>query len=776
MKLPCLWLVLGFVLGVVIQPWLAIPRMILGLIFLAGLPFLWLVRGKKFFLALFTLHLAILGIFYADLDLKRPEHAIEHWTGSERLSLEGIVKTQPDVKTHGKRVIVSFVLASKNLLQWKAKNQREFHETAGDVQVFLFNPSLIPDYGDRLRLWGMLERPKEISNPGEFDYGKYLAQQEIFSIFKGFGEKSIRRLRTGEGSAFLRMIEKWRTAIEQRIDRLFAGKDQAEFNPSAELFKALILGKRKGIPDELRDDFMKTGTSHLLAISGMNITMIAGTFYFVLLLFRLEQKIAAACALVMVMIYVFIAGFGIPVQRAGWMVGTSFLAFLLERERNSLNTFFLAFFLLLIFNPSVLTNLSFQLSFISVFSLIWMLRAWPDRWMWKELAGQTLAVMAGTFPLVIYYFNIVSFSSLLANLGAIPLFDLAMVHGMIALALGRIPWIGILFVKTASMFLDLALQWIHFLAKARWGYYFLKTPSLFHLIFYYALIGIFFSSGMMRRRWILWFRAGIAGLWLATAGAFFWKAGTPDFSLTLLAAGKNEIAHLQFPRNNHWLINTGRAFPSNQGEWLVDPYLRKMGIKHLEAVMMTDFYAKHWGGLPTLVRNFSIGCLFYPGGLRLPDTVQGSKKWRVNRVPVSHAGKMNIGGGGQIEILEVVEGRILLEISFEGRHFLFLPAVSDKILDALKKNRAALSAADVLILPALGKGEGLPSGFFEGLFEMTDPQAAAIAGENEALKNFFQERDIPLYETGRLGALTFTVDANTLHIESFRTPRVAGLQ
>ncbi|MBI3313197.1 MAG: ComEC/Rec2 family competence protein [Candidatus Omnitrophica bacterium] len=741
MNFPCFWLVLGFIFGIVVQPWLQVPRIVLAALFLLGLPFLWISRGRKFFLILFSFHLAILGIFYADFDSQKPSQAIEQWVGTDRLSLEGMVKTQPEIKVHGKRRVVSFVLSSKNLMRREESEQKSFHETKGDVQVFLFNPELVPNYGDRVRLWGILEKPRAVLNPGEFDYGKYLAQQEITALFKGFGEKSIRIIRVTEGIMFRRVIEKWRLAMDQRIDHLFKRSIQSNFDLGSELFKALILGKRKGIPDELRDDFMKTGTSHLLAISGLNITLIAGTFSFFLLLLRWEQKIAAACGLGMVIVYVFIAGI-----------------------------FFLALFLLLIFDPGVLFNLSFQLSFISVFSLIWIFRVWPGRVLWKEWFGQTLAVMVGTFPIAIYYFNIFSFSSIFANLGAIPLFHLAMVSAIMALLIGDIPFLGFLAVKCGLFFLHLGVAWIHLLAKAAWGYSFLRSPSLLHLVFYYIFLGIFFGLKAVSRPWISWLRAGVMGLWLITAGAFFLYPEDPAFSLTILAAGKNEIAHIRFSGRHHWLINAGRAFPSNQGQWLVDPYLRKMGIKDLEAVMMTDLSAKHWGGLPAVLRNFSVRSFIYPQTALFPKTSAGPiRLGRTHRLPALRGKKINIEGAGQIEILEVVDGRVLFRVSAGQKHFLFLPGLNENILSALKKYRDALFAADALIFPAIGKWHEnrLPE-FLGELFEMTDPEMALISGESQELKDFLQDRDIPLWETSRLGALTLRIEKGFLRVDAFR--------
>jgi len=200
MKIPFFWMALGFCIGILAHDWFLFSPHWVWAVLLFGFPFLWLSRNQKFFIFLLLTQFALLGYLYSYAAYKRPPNAIEAWSHADRMSLEGIVHTSPEIKTQGKKVTVSFVLSSRNLMH-KQNGLRSFHKTQGDVQVFLFNPSRIPEFGDRVRMWGELETPREILNPGEFDYGKYLAERKIYVVFRGFGKNSLRIMRHGE--AFL---------------------------------------------------------------------------------------------------------------------------------------------------------------------------------------------------------------------------------------------------------------------------------------------------------------------------------------------------------------------------------------------------------------------------------------------------------------------------------------------------------------------------------------------------------------------------------------------
>ncbi len=783
MRAPALWLALGFGLGIVVETLVPFPALGVGAFFLFMLPVLWASRGRHPFLILLILTLSSLGFLYARLDSKRPPHAVEQWSGSQ-MSLEGIVRTEPEIKTHGKKRTVSFVLSSQNLIKGvkpychsdhpkgceesktersfgpvgrrmteNEQHRREFFDTQGNVQVFLFQPGVIPSPGDRVRIWGKLEQARPILNPGGFDYGKYLAQNKIYALFNGYGARSLRVLEN-QASGWQRLLFDFRRRLAKKINQVYEGD-------TAELFKALILGWRKNISSPLREDFLKTGTTHLLAISGLNITLVAGNVYLLMIFVRASQKAAAGIALVTALGYVILADSGIPVERAGWMAAAIFVALLFEREQHFLNSFFFAFFMLLCFKPKSLFQVSFQLSFLSVFSLVFLVPSFFRRHQWKEALGHSLAVMAGTFPLVIYYFYIFSPVSILANFLAVPLFNMALLTGFLSLGLSYIPVVGAGLIKISTWLLEAGVVWIHYWAGAKEGFIYLVPPSLKHLLIYYVLLALLYLLKFSKRTFPYFVRPLVASLWLVSAGAFFLPQTAPDFNFVLLAAGKNDIAHLQWGRKMHWLINTGRGKPSDQAQWILTPYLRHEGINHLSGILLTDFYARHTGGLGNVSSNFTFDYLVYPAVQPLElKAIPSKMPRRVRKIPFYGTGNIRMKAKSDIRILALVKGQMILGIRHGSWEFLYLPFLGEETFTALKSQRDFLEGVDVVILSSSFKIQSAASGgpLYEELFGLVHPKWVVSPVSHALLKDYLNRQGIGYFALPELGAIQFTVE------------------
>ncbi len=708
------------------------------------LPVLILLRGRKTFFTLFLTGLFLFGGLYAQVRSVQPQQTISAWASGNKVSLQGWVRSAPEIKINGKRRTISFILESENVL-FRSRTGKEFHEAGGRVQIFLFNPGEIPAVGDHVRLWGDWDQPAPAQNPGEFDYAKYLAERKIFSVLNGYGRPALRILKPHARYPALRWVEAWRTRVSALIDRTF--KPEA-----AALLQALILGKRKGIDPVLREDLMKTGTAHLLAISGLHITLVAGGIYTLLIFLRIGQRRAAVITLTVIGIQIVLAGWGIPVQRAGWMAGTVFMALLLDREPHFLNTFFLAFVMLVLIEPMSLTQLSFQLSFLSVFSLVYVLPEALARWKWKESLTRSLAVLIGTFPVIAHYFNIFSPVSLLANVLAIPLFHLALLNGFLALLLHALPWVSSCLSWASGYFLALGTAWIQWLAQLRWGYWYVPQPSALQIALYYTLLA---AALLLRTKNAFRWRLGSATAWglcLLTAATFFWKGGDPPFVLTVLAAGRNEIMHLELPDRKHWLINAGRNFPSDQGRWLVVPYLRSKGINTLSGVILTDGYKRHTGGLRSLTANLATHYLLYSKKAENDfRSVERELSHKINRAPFFQKARIQ-QAGGEIRILGLIKKQALVQINYKDWHFLFLPALDLTALQELQRHSDALGQIDILILPAAPGGS---DGDIKRLFEWMDPDFIVTYDASENLKLRSAERDIGLLDLKKQGAVSF---------------------
>ncbi|MBN1687939.1 MAG: ComEC/Rec2 family competence protein [Candidatus Omnitrophica bacterium] len=782
MRVPFFWISLGFVTGVFLCEFVHVSMWWLFLMSLSFIPFLWVLRGKRFFLPIFMISLCLLGFVRGKMFSWASDPPVESFAGLTRVSLEGIVVSPPEVKSQGKKKTVSFVLDSKNIVR-KISGRKEFFKVTGRVQVFLFQPEEIPDFADRLRIYGHLDYPYPVTNPGGFDYGHYLKQRGIQVVLKAYGRSSSRRIASANPWNALRLLHSARRKIAVRLNGLFSPEH-------ASVFRALILGDRKQLDPQIRDDFIKTGTAHLLAISGLHIILLSGSFYLALMALGCDQKLSAFLSLGVILFYAAIAGWGIPVQRAGWMGGLSFLALLLERERNSLNTFFMAFFFLVFIDPKNLFHWSFHLSFLSVFSLILFLRREFETWRWSEAVMNTLAVLAGTFPVVICYFHIFSPISLAANFIAIPVFHLALLGAFLSLGLGFLPWIGSFLTGFSSTCIQFVLFWIHQCAGLEWGYAYLPSPSSFQIGLYYFGLGLLvagygfrfkakkegdFLPGfrkplkMITNRWGLSF---LWSFWLCVLVGFFYPRPAPLFSGTLFSAGKNQILHLQFEDSNHWLVNAGRGFPSDQGQWILAPYLREKGIKTLTGVVLTDLMKKHTGGLATILRNFSIQYLIYPEGLDsiFRNVLPYEMQREVNRATIRPGEVIRFEKDEKIRAVHFQGNQMFYLLEVKGWRFLVIPNL-DEAPRFGERDFTTLDRIDVLVMPPL---RGSDQKVFEEMIDVFQPKVILTPESDESLSRIAVGSGSFFFDTKTYGAVTLTLDKNVradkrvpLRIESF---------
>lgn len=755
MRRPFFWPALGLGAGTLVGKTFSLPAAFLFPFLLFLFPFLWVLRGRRSFLPLLALAFFALGILRIQHTLRFSSHHVRSFAQGEWGSLEGKVVSFPELKQKGRRKIYSFILKAENLVY-----QRRFFETVGTVQVFLFNPPDRVSYGSRVRLRGKLNLPRESRNPGEFNYRKFLAEQGIHAVFEAYGPHSLKILSPPPRGPEVLMagLQSLRDHLSHQLEFLFPP-------PLSALLKALILGIRKDLPEELREDFIKTGTAHLIAISGMNITLVAGSAFLILICLGFPQKGAALGGLLGTIIYVFLSGAGIPVVRAGWMTSLFFTGLLLEREKDLLNTLFFAFFAILIVDPRALFQASFQLSFLSVFFLIQLSRRWDGR----EGADlfQTGIVLVGTFPLCVSYFSVFSWTSLFANLLAVPFFHLGVMGGMASLLIGKTPLLGSLAVRLSSLCLKMGLAWIHFWAEKSWGYFYLRPPSWPLILFYYTSLALAFFALRLEKRTLL--RTFSFSLWLLAAAFFFIPPREERFLFTVLAAGQNEVFHAEFPGRRHWLVNAGRTAPSNQAKWILTPFLRKKGAKHLQGIIFTDSSSRHTGGLGTLMENFSVRSILFPA--LTPSPWRGSKRVKhFLEQPLFRGDKVPFDKEGGFEVLEVIEGKIFLMIDYQGKKFLFIPTWKSEVLRKALPRLKELSFVDVLIFPA--SPPSLPVSLGREILSEVLPHWVVFPGKPVREADFLEtlkKEEIPFFFLSETGALCFEVRGGELSMTPFHS-------
>src|SRR5208282_2104886 len=214
-------------------------------------------------------------------------------------------------------------------------------------------------YGTRLRILAKLHPARNYRNPGAFDYEGYLRDNGI-SVLGSTEALDIERLPGFSGS----WIELWRTRVHASIIRKIHELWPAS---QASLMDAMVLGEESFLRNATRTEYQRSGTYHVLVVSGMNLSILAFAIFWLLRQFRVDPAVAAVTTVVVSFAYAFVVGVGPPVWRAALMLATYLGARLLYRERNMMNAIGAAALGVLIVDPRALFGASFQLTFLAVF-------------------------------------------------------------------------------------------------------------------------------------------------------------------------------------------------------------------------------------------------------------------------------------------------------------------------------------------------------------------------------------------------------------------------
>jgi competence protein ComEC len=324
----------------------------------------------------------------------------------------------------------------------------ETDDGATRLRLVWRNPGITLHHGDRVTVHGRYHPPRGGLNPGGFDYATYLEHQGIDLAGTIVGAQSVTLLEFGDVSLRWRVwnhIDHWRTGIREAAI-------QSVRQPALGVVLGMIIGERGYIEQELQDWFMATGTVHLLSISGSHLGLVAAVVYGVVrfLIVRLPttlvltitrrltiSQLAILCTWPAVAWYTLLAGAELATVRSLVMITMAMGAVWLGHDRHLHHTMAVALLLILWHDPRAIFDISFQLSFLSVFvmiQLIGIIGSWDKEPTQSENEWGSRAILYGakalsfsavltltTFPVVAFYFNQVPWLGVVTNLAAIPL-------------------------------------------------------------------------------------------------------------------------------------------------------------------------------------------------------------------------------------------------------------------------------------------------------------------------------------------------------------------
>ena len=439
------------------------------------------VLHRNFFVFFFILFLSFsFGICRVVIDngMSLSYQVYQDSVGKE-LIFEGVVVEEPDLRDKTTNLIV------------------ELSNEKGHLFLLRTNPYKEFNYGDKLSVKGILERPEPFETDGRiFDYDKFLAKDKIYYLMNF---PNIKVLSSRNGNMVKASILSLKKTYLENINMLIP-------EPAAALAGGITVGSKQALGGKLKDDFRTTGIIHIVVLSGYNVVLIASFMERLFLIF--PPWLGRIFASIGIVLFAIMTGGTATVVRSSAMGLLVILAKSTARTYAALRALFIVAFLMLLWNPKILvSDISFQLSFIATFALIVgmplveeRLKGVPSVFQLKDLLTATVATYIGVLPLILYYMGDLSFVSIPVNLLVLPTIAPAMLTSFLTSVIAMFSITAALpFSYLSYLLLEYTLTVVDFFARFKLAAVHLPAFSFWWVVGAYVLLAAIVVSVLRNR-------------------------------------------------------------------------------------------------------------------------------------------------------------------------------------------------------------------------------------------------------------------------------------
>ena len=659
--------------------------------------------------------------------------------------------------------------------------------TSGDVKVSLRGQLAGVSHGDRVRILGWV-RPLDPANPAS----RYDASKGIVARMSAAGPSTVRVEQENPGS-FLRFLYAIKQSFRNQIDTYFTGD-------KATVLKATLLGDRERLGRRLGGIFNKSGTTHILAISGLHVGIVYAAAIWLCRMLLIERWPRRMIVLGAVLSYAVMVGLRPATVRAALMISLFELGDALRYYRDPINAVAATALVILAAAPQHLFEAGFQLTFVAVLGIILfrkdivqLMRRKPDDFerlvdpefqsRWRRMAntlrsaattgvGVCAAATLAVAPLQMYYFNIVTPVSIFATAILVPI-------------IGSLIWIGFVFLALASFLPALAgvvayvlggIVWVftatvELASAAPLGHVFVAPPPA-------GLIWLFYAALLVvaARRWL---RISGAASALAPACALClyvgWRALVcpgPELAATFIDVRHG--ASVVVTKGPHTIVydcGSGTPFSTyDVGRGPVAQRLWQMGVKRIDVLLLSHTDADHVNGVLSLIERFPVGRIVANRTFRADEIGAAlTRAFEARGIPFSESGDGGeiVLGDMRVEILwpprrgtpwrltAVNDRSLVARITSDGRSLLLTGDIEQPGMGGLLAIRKDIEA-DVLYVPHHGADEPVLAEFVRAV----RPKIAVISdaqwspGSRESESEIKALKNTPTYRTSRDGTIT----------------------
>lgn len=645
--------------------------------------------------------------------------------------------------------------------------------------------------GQKIEITGVIQPPRAPAVEGEFDYRAYLERQEIYyqlSVASTNDWKTVGDFRPPP------LSEKFFSWAQKVLQRGLPLEDEP-----LRLVWAMTLGWKTALTDEVSAPFMRSGTMHIFAISGLHIALIAGILVALLRVMQLPRGWCGVVVIPLIWFYTAATGWQPSAIRSTIMMTIIIAGWSLRRPSDLLNSLAASAFIILIWDPQQLFQASFQLSFFVVLSIALLMPVFqkyrekilrPDPLLPLELRSEwrqrldfplnfatgalatSLAAFLGSLPLVAYYFHLVTPISLFANFIIVPLSSLALMANLGSLFCGNwFPFAGELFNHAGWLFMKWMVSSSHWFASAPGGFFNVPAPSIFICAIYYALLFTLLNGWLLlpRKRLLTILLAMIALL----AGAWNWRAESRSAKISILPLSGGDAVFVDCPgRSDDLLVDCGNELAV---QFTLEPFLRAQGVNSIANLILTHGDLRHVGGTERVEQSFTVRKI----STSIVPFKSIAYREIISRLRNQPERWKPLGNGDTFgawtvlhpvnsdEFSQADDKAIVLRGSVFGKKILLLSDLGRRGQNALLERHEDLRA-DIVVSGLPAQGEPLSDALLKkiqpGLIIITDCEFPATARAPRKLRERLSKQTARVIYCRDVGAVALKFDPDGFHI------------
>lgn len=480
------------------------------------------------------------------------------------------------------------------------------------VSLYQKEPMPIATYGVQTVAAGKLALPHSYGNPGLIDGSAALRREGI----------TARMLISDGRIAFEANVERhWQDTLAGWRESVISRMGKAMPPDNAALLVGTLFGGYSGIPRNIVESFTTTGLVHILSVSGTHIALVAGVILWLASILRMRLGAAAFLAAMAIVLYALISGGTPPVIRSAVMGVIGLAAIGLGREKDAPTALMLTAFSMLIYQPEIVYDISFQLSFGATAGLIFLYAKtfkrldFLPRWLASPFAV-TLAAQLGVLPFIAWYFANFSLSAFIANILVVPIIEVAVVIGLFTAVLGAVfPPANLLWIACSSL-IDVVVLVTQKLAAIPGASVYIPPIGFWWGLPYYCILAWMYGYkpqrvpylSVMAKRWPKVSTAAV--LICAVAVAIYINIPRPLY-VHFIDVGQGDATLVVTPHRRAVLIDTGGTTGdlSNDfdiGDRVVLPYLKHYGILSIDYLILTHGHQDHAGGASAIASHLPV--------------------------------------------------------------------------------------------------------------------------------------------------------------------------